>query len=100
MDLLFWVNIFALLFSFFVVGALLGALFSKKVREKIVQVLKAHPALKILMRSLENPILTPGKNLWTAEAVFNPAALVLGGRTHLIYRAVGNDGVSRLGYAS
>ncbi len=30
----------------------------------------------------------------------NPAAAVIGGRTHLIYRAIGSDGVSRLGYAS
>jgi predicted GH43/DUF377 family glycosyl hydrolase len=30
----------------------------------------------------------------------NPAALLLNGRTHLLYRAIGMDGVSRLGYAS
>ena len=30
----------------------------------------------------------------------NPAAAIIGGRTHLVYRAIGVDGVSRLGYAS
>jgi predicted GH43/DUF377 family glycosyl hydrolase len=44
--------------------------------------------------------MRPGTHPWTAEAVMNPAAAVLGNRTHLIYRAIGMDGVSRLGYAS
>ena len=30
----------------------------------------------------------------------NPAAALIAGRVHLIYRAIGTDGVSRLGYAS
>ncbi|MDP1689671.1 MAG: hypothetical protein Q8L52_00460 [bacterium] len=94
----FWVHIIALLFSFFVVGAILGALFSEIVRQKLATLL--HPKLLALVKSLHNPILRPGTNPWTAEAVLNPAAAVLGGRTHLIYRAIGMDGVSRLGYAS
>jgi predicted GH43/DUF377 family glycosyl hydrolase len=32
--------------------------------------------------------------------VFNPAALKLGGKVHLLYRATGSDGWSRIGYAS
>jgi predicted GH43/DUF377 family glycosyl hydrolase len=32
--------------------------------------------------------------------VFNAAALYADGRVHIVYRAIGNDGVSRLGYAS
>lgn len=98
MDFLFSVNIIALLFSFFVVGALLGAAFSKSIRERLVEFL--HLEQLLLVRSIHNPILKPGTNPWTAEAVMNPAAAVLGGRTHLIYRAIGTDGVSRLGYAS
>src|SRR5579859_5874050 len=95
MDFSFLVNIIALLFSFFVVGAVLGAVFSKPFRTKLAEVLQLQ-----LLRSALNPILKPGTNPWTAEAVLNPAAAVLGGRTHLIYRAVGTDGVSRLGHAS
>lgn len=51
-------------------------------------------------RARENPVLPPGKEPWEAEAVMNPAALYDGLRTHLLYRAIGADGVSRLGYAS
>ncbi len=48
-----------------------------------------------------NPILKPiVEHAWEARAVFNTAALHIGRRVHILYRAVGNDGVSRLGYAS
>jgi len=101
MSFLFWVNIIALLFSFFVTGALLGAAFSKPIREKLVKLLRLEHLQRLLLkRSDHNPILRPGTHPWTAEAVMNPAAAVLGGRTHLIYRAIGTDGISRLGYAS
>jgi len=98
MSFSFLVHIIALIFSFFVVGALLGALLSDIVRERIAKLV--NPKLLELVKSLKNPILKPGTNPWTAEAVMNPAATVLGGRTHLVYRAIGVDGVSRLGYAS
>ena len=94
----FWANIIALLFSFFVVGAILGAAFSQSARERLAKLL--HLERLLLARSPYNPMLKPGTHPWTAEAVLNPAAAVLGGRTHLIYRAIGTDGVSRLGYAS
>lgn len=49
----------------------------------------------------ENPILKPlPEHWWESEAVFNPAAIVAGGRVHLLYRALGHDGISRIGYAS
>jgi predicted GH43/DUF377 family glycosyl hydrolase len=105
MSFLFFINIVALLFSFFVVGAILGAVFSKPFRKKIAAILHL-PFERLLFERLSlhksprNPILKPGTHPWTAEAVLNPAAIVLGNRTHLIYRAVGSDGVSRLGYAS
>lgn len=102
MDILFIANIIALCISFFVVGAVLGAFFSKTVREKLVVLIppKLLPEFLALAKSSHNPIMKPGTHPWTAEAVMNPAAAVLGGRTHLIYRAIGMDGVSRLGYAS
>lgn len=54
-----------------------------------------------LNRLPQNPILGPDPtHWWESEAVFNPAALVIGGRVHLLYRALGRDGVSRIGYAS
>ncbi|MFH1601919.1 MAG: glycosidase [Candidatus Shapirobacteria bacterium] len=54
-----------------------------------------------LKRAKENPILKPLKNnSWEAKAVFNPAALYLEGRVHLLYRAMSEDNTSVLGYAS
>jgi len=94
----FFVNIVALLFSFFVAGAVLGALFSQSLRERLAAAL--HLERLLLDKSVHNPILRPGRHPWTAEAVLNPAAAILGGRTHLVYRAIGMDGISRLGYAS
>lgn len=52
-----------------------------------------------LKRSKENPILGPGYYDWDNVAVFNPAAIYAGGKVHLLYRAMGTDGVSRIGYA-
>lgn len=100
MSFILFVYILAAFFSFFVAGALLGALFSKPIREKLVEVLGLHRLHLLFSRSEHNPVLQPGTNYWTAEAVLNPAALILGDRTHLIYRSIGADGVSRLGYAS
>lgn len=48
-----------------------------------------------------NPILKPTSvHSWESRAVFNVAVLYLSDKVHILYRAVGNDGVSRLGYAS
>jgi len=53
-----------------------------------------------LARLRENPILSPIKeHWWESEAVFNPAAFVHDDKVHLFYRALGRDGVSRIGYA-
>lgn len=89
----------ALLLSFFVAGAMLGAVFSKSIRWKLSGLISLQKLLQ-LTKSVHNPILRPGSHPWTAEAVLNPAAAVLNGRTHIIYRAIGMDGISRLGYAS
>jgi predicted GH43/DUF377 family glycosyl hydrolase len=51
-------------------------------------------------RNEANPILEPGKYDFEQQAVMNPAAIHDGEKTHLFYRAIGNDGVSRIGYAS
>ncbi|TSC69095.1 MAG: putative glycosidase ph1107 protein [Parcubacteria group bacterium Gr01-1014_56] len=57
--------------------------------------------LLVLHRLKENPILSPiSEHWWESYAVFNPAALYDQGRVHLFYRAMGQDGVSRIGYAS
>lgn len=53
-----------------------------------------------LRRSYHNPIVTPSHYPWESQATFNPAAVYLGGRVHLLYRAMGWDGQSVIGYAS
>jgi hypothetical protein len=54
-----------------------------------------------LNRFTQNPVLAPDPtHWWESEGVFNPAAIVMGDKVHLLYRALGRDGVSRIGYAS
>jgi beta-1,2-mannobiose phosphorylase / 1,2-beta-oligomannan phosphorylase len=54
-----------------------------------------------LKRYPKNPILEPvAKNTWEAKAVFNPAAIYLEEKTHIIYRAMSYENTSVLGYAS
>lgn len=53
-----------------------------------------------LERHEENPVLGPNpEHSWESQAVFNPAAFVHNNQVHLLYRAIGDDGVSRIGYA-
>ncbi len=53
-----------------------------------------------LIKSTGNPIIAPnGENGWEAWQTFNPGAILLENSVHFIYRAIGGDGVSRLGYA-
>lgn len=55
----------------------------------------------LLERLVRNPVLRPvSEHWWESEAVFNPAALVHNNRVHLFYRAMGTDGISRIGHAS
>lgn len=52
-------------------------------------------------RALENPIISPVKDhTWECNYTFNPAALSEGGKIHLLYRAMGEAGVSTFGLAT
>ncbi len=55
-----------------------------------------------LKRHVSNPILSPQKTrVWEHGGTFNPAAVRDDtGAVHLLYRAVGADGISRVGHAS
>lgn len=47
-----------------------------------------------------NPVIEPNKDhQWESEGTFNPAAILVDGTVHLFYRALGKDGISRIGYA-
>jgi predicted GH43/DUF377 family glycosyl hydrolase len=61
------------------------------------------PAKKMsqLERNDNNPIIEPrAENYWEMKATFNPGAVYADKRVHLLYRAIGGDDVSVLGYAS
>jgi len=48
-----------------------------------------------------NPIITPDHNhSWELKATFNPAAIHLGGKVHILYRALSDDNTSTIGYAA
>ena len=53
-----------------------------------------------LNRIENNPIISPNsQNNWESGQTFNPAVVLVDDRFHFLYRAIGDDGVSRLGYA-
>lgn len=54
-----------------------------------------------MKRFKNNPIIEPVPgHYWQNREVFNAAALYAGDKVHILYRAIGDDGVSRLGYAN
>ena len=53
-----------------------------------------------MIRFKGNPILEPIENHpWESKYVFNPAMIMIDKKIHLFYRAMGDDNISRLGYA-
>ena len=54
----------------------------------------------ILQRHEHNPVISPTWREWETVGTFNPAAIKDNeGFVHLLYRAIGEDGLSRIGYA-
>ncbi len=81
-----------------VLDALLG------IRPKDVTVVAqeaiAYPPAKPLIRYQGNPILNPIKDhYWESKYVLNAAALRIDDRVYILYRAYGDDEVSRIGMA-
>jgi predicted GH43/DUF377 family glycosyl hydrolase len=71
---------------------------NKKKAEKKKQ--KKVPAFINFIKSEENPIISPrADNGWEAWQTFNPGVILLNDKIHFLYRAIGSDGISRLGYA-
>lgn len=53
-----------------------------------------------LIRNIRNPILLPSPdNMWESKQVFNAAAIYHNKAVHLLYRAIGDNDTSVLGYA-
>ncbi len=70
-----------------------------KVIKKVKKIEKKE--INKLERFIGNPIIFPANGMhWESRATFNPTALEHNGKIHIIYRAVGEDDISTLGYAS
>ena len=73
-------------------GDILGG-FKKSVAKQ--KVIKKSPLQ--FKKYSENPIIYPNKrNSWESYQTFNPAAVLLNEKIHLLYRAIAQDGISRL----
>lgn len=70
--------------------------FKRKVFQKQIVIKEAAPRLL----KIATPVICPSEgNPWESVATFNPAAIKLRGKIHLLYRAIGTDSISRIGYA-
>jgi predicted GH43/DUF377 family glycosyl hydrolase len=73
----------------------------RAVRRASARTTVAQPRQHQLERHENNPIIEPREgNYWEMKATFNPGAIYADHRVHLLYRAIGGDDVSVLGYAS
>ena len=73
----------------------------KKIHTHIEKKGKNQKAQKVkLQRAENNPIIEPNEHYWESKATFNPTAIYENGKVHLVYRAIGDDDISVLGYAS
>ena len=54
----------------------------------------------ILAKFLKSPIISPkAENNWEAWQAFNPGVILLEDKIHFLYRALGQNWISRIGYA-
>ncbi len=84
-------NFFKKVFQFF-------GFFKLKIRDD----LKKQSAEKklFLTRVENNPIISPRiENSWESWQTFNPGVVLIDDKIHFIYRAIGEEGLSRFGYA-
>jgi beta-1,2-mannobiose phosphorylase / 1,2-beta-oligomannan phosphorylase len=74
---------------------------TKKQVKKLVKKTTKKVATVPLQRSENNPIIEPIMDRpWESKATFNPTAMEHEGKIHIIYRAVGDNDSSVLGYAA
>lgn len=72
----------------------------QKVAFSLKQIFGQERALPKLERLSINPLLAPiVEHAWESRYVLNPAAIYLEAKVHLVYRAIGDEGISVLGYA-
>ncbi len=67
-----------------------------RIKTKINKIITLKPK-----RFKDNPIISPKtSHPWESKATFNPAAIYENNKVYLLYRAMGRDDISTLGYAS
>lgn len=72
-----------------------------KQKKEIKKKEKITGPMPIFAKSENNPIILPRpENNWEAWQTFNPGAVLLQNKVHFLYRAIGEDGTSRFGYAA
>lgn len=69
----------------------------RKVEKKVTSP-KKESTVK-LKKVSHNPIISPSPYGWESKATFNPAAFEHDGKVYIVYRAMGDDDSSVLGYA-
>src|SRR3989344_561160 len=67
------------------------------IKKKVAKKKKIGAELK---RAPHNPIIEPRPYSWESKATFNPSAFTDNDKVHLIYRAIGDNDSSVLGYAA
>ncbi len=68
----------------------------KNLAKKALTMSKSAP----LAKSEQNPIIGPrAEYRWESWQTFNPGVVLLNDQIYFLYRAIGEDGISRLGYA-
>ncbi len=69
-------------------------------KELLKKLLKSDDRI-MCVRAKENPIIIPRQeNAWESRSTFNPAAIYLEKKVHIVYRAMSEDNTSVCGYAS
>lgn len=71
----------------------------RKVSLKKKKIIKEERKTLKLKKLAHNPIIKPSLYSWESKATFNPAAFEHDGKIHIVYRAIGDDDSSALGYA-
>lgn len=69
-------------------------------RKRKVKILSKTETPFKLKKASHNPIISPSLYPWESQATFNPTAFVANNKVHIVYRAIGGDDSSALGYAS
>jgi len=71
----------------------------KKTKDRPNRITRAKSSL-VLKKLEENPIISPNpQNDWESQQTFNPGVVLLDNKVYFLYRAIGEDGISRMGYA-